>query len=80
MPAIAHPFPSGYPDRVRVIVVIALARTHDVDAIVSGDKDLLEWEEQRRRSCHPPSSRIVAAPHDSVIRSIGANHTLQALT
>ena len=27
--------------------LIALARAHDVDAIVSGDKDLLEWEEQR---------------------------------
>jgi putative PIN family toxin of toxin-antitoxin system len=27
--------------------LIALARTHDVDAIVSGDKDLLEWDEQR---------------------------------
>ena len=30
--------------------LIALARTHNVDAIVSGDKDLLEWQEQR-----PPS-------------------------
>ena len=27
--------------------LIALARAHDVDAIVSGDEDLLEWEEQR---------------------------------
>ena len=27
--------------------LIALARAHDVDAIVSGDKDLLEWEDQR---------------------------------
>ena len=27
--------------------LIALARAHDVDAIVSGDKDLLEWQEQR---------------------------------
>lgn len=27
--------------------LIALARAHDVDAIVSGDKDLLAWEEQR---------------------------------
>jgi len=27
--------------------LIALARAQDVDAIVSGDKDLLEWEEQR---------------------------------
>jgi putative PIN family toxin of toxin-antitoxin system len=29
--------------------LIALARTHNVDVIVSGDKDLLEWEPQ-----HPP--------------------------
>jgi putative PIN family toxin of toxin-antitoxin system len=29
--------------------LIALARTHNVDIIVSGDKDLLEWEPQ-----HPP--------------------------
>ena len=27
--------------------LIALAKAHDVDAIVSGDKDLLEWEDQR---------------------------------
>jgi putative PIN family toxin of toxin-antitoxin system len=27
--------------------LIALARTHDVDVIVSGDKDLLDWEGQR---------------------------------
>ena len=27
--------------------LIALARAHNVDVIVSGDKDLLEWEEQR---------------------------------
>lgn len=27
--------------------LITLARTHDVDVIVSGDKDLLEWEPQR---------------------------------
>ncbi|HYN31373.1 MAG TPA: putative toxin-antitoxin system toxin component, PIN family [Ilumatobacteraceae bacterium] len=27
--------------------LIGLARAHDVDTIVSGDKDLLEWEEQR---------------------------------
>ena len=27
--------------------LIALARTHDVDVVVSGDKDLLEWNEQR---------------------------------
>ena len=27
--------------------LIALARIHDVDVIVSGDKDLLEWESQR---------------------------------
>lgn len=27
--------------------LIALARTHEVDVIVSGDKDLLEWESQR---------------------------------
>ncbi len=27
--------------------LIALARTHRVDVIVSGDKDLLEWEGQR---------------------------------
>jgi len=27
--------------------LIALAREHDVDLIVSGDKDLLEWGEQR---------------------------------
>lgn len=27
--------------------LIALARTHDVDVIVSGDKDLLEWKSQR---------------------------------
>lgn len=26
--------------------LIALARVHDVDVIVSGDKDLLEWESQ----------------------------------
>ena len=26
---------------------IALARTHDVDVIVSGDKDLLDWDGQR---------------------------------
>jgi uncharacterized protein len=26
--------------------LIALAQAHDVDAIVSGDKDLLEWDEQ----------------------------------
>ena len=30
--------------------LIALARAYDVDVIVSGDKDLLEWEDQR-----PPS-------------------------
>lgn len=29
--------------------LIALARTHNVDVIVSGDKDLLDWEPQ-----HPP--------------------------
>jgi putative PIN family toxin of toxin-antitoxin system len=29
--------------------LVALAREHDADVIVSGDKDLLEWEEQ-----HPP--------------------------
>ena len=27
--------------------LIALARTHDVDVVVSGDKDLPEWNEQR---------------------------------
>jgi putative PIN family toxin of toxin-antitoxin system len=27
--------------------LIALARTHQADLIVSGDKDLLEWKEQR---------------------------------
>lgn len=27
--------------------LIALARTHNVDVIVSGDKDLLDWEPQR---------------------------------
>jgi putative PIN family toxin of toxin-antitoxin system len=27
--------------------LIALARAHDVETIISGDKDLLEWEEQR---------------------------------
>lgn len=27
--------------------LIALARAHDVDVIVSGDKDLLEWKSQR---------------------------------
>jgi putative PIN family toxin of toxin-antitoxin system len=27
--------------------LVALARAHDVDAIVSGDKDLLAWQEQR---------------------------------
>lgn len=27
--------------------LIALARAHDVDTIVSGDNDLLEWQEQR---------------------------------
>ena len=27
--------------------LVALARTHGVDLIVSGDKDLLEWEGQR---------------------------------
>lgn len=27
--------------------LIALARTHNVDVIVSGDKDLLDWEGQR---------------------------------
>jgi len=27
--------------------LIALAREHDVDVVVSGDKDLLEWNEQR---------------------------------
>lgn len=29
--------------------IVALAREHSADVIVSGDKDLLEWEEQ-----HPP--------------------------
>ena len=27
--------------------LIALARIHDAELIVSGDRDLLEWEEQR---------------------------------
>lgn len=27
--------------------VVALAREHAADVIVSGDKDLLEWQEQR---------------------------------
>ncbi len=27
--------------------LIALARAHDVDAVVSGDEDLLDWDEQR---------------------------------
>lgn len=27
--------------------LIALARSHDADVIVSGDKDLLEWQSQR---------------------------------
>jgi putative PIN family toxin of toxin-antitoxin system len=27
--------------------LIALARAHDVDTIISGDKDLLEWQKQR---------------------------------
>ena len=27
--------------------LIALARTHDADVVVTGDKDLLEWNEQR---------------------------------
>ena len=27
--------------------LVVLARTHDVDVVVRGDKDLLEWNEQR---------------------------------
>ena len=34
--------------------LVDLARIHDVDFIVSGDKDLLEWVEQRPRVI-PPS-------------------------
>ena len=33
--------------------LVDLARIHDVDFIVSGDKDLLEWVEQRPRVISP---------------------------
>ena len=33
--------------------LIALARAHDVQMIVTGDKDLLEWEIQRPRVVTP---------------------------
>jgi putative PIN family toxin of toxin-antitoxin system len=33
--------------------LIALARAHDVEMIVTGDKDLLEWEIQRPRVVTP---------------------------
>ena len=44
--------------------LIALARANDVEFIVSGDKDLLEWEPHQWS--HRPSSSSASAPAEIV--------------
>jgi len=48
--------------------LITLARTHEADVIVSGDKDLLEWE--------PQSPPVVTPAQFAVIRSDDVNEPL----
>ncbi len=44
--------------------LVALARLHDADVIVSGDRDLLEWEEQS-----PPV--VTPAAFEAMLTSTG---------
>lgn len=42
--------------------LVALAREHDADVIVSGDKDLLEWPEQRPPVVAPATFEHMLVP------------------
>lgn len=52
--------------------LIALARTHNVDLIVTGDKDLLEWDSQQPSRVHPADAHVRQRPSTTGNREIPA--------